>query len=519
MKKIIISAFFIFFLVTGFRGCNFDSSIFGVDLKTLMGGFLYDNKDSGFITWFYITAGEHGKIFTNEDPVTDFWIERNSGTTNQINFVRAAPEVDTAIVYAVGDNGTILKSPDRGIDWTVLSSPTTRNLYGIDFSNFNSPYVVGDSGLILKSSNAGSTWEFQNSGVNRRLNSIYSLGNLLAIAVGEKGTILKTTNAGTNWQNISLNDTTTDLNKVGQMGSTFFGIIAGIVGDNGKMYRSSDYTFWNPVETGITNDLSDFLFNGNGASGFLTGDSGTVIYTTNSGVTWTSSFFIQSLTSEDVKAAIRVNDSTFAGIAGNEFIIFSANEDLLPVELSAFSAAVNNNDVILSWTTLSESNNKGFEVERSMVNNEWTKAGYVEGSGSSSEPVQYSFKDNRLQVGKYNYRLKQIDYNGNFEYHDLNNEVEISMPDEFILSQNYPNPFNPVTKIDFEIPSDGNVKIKVYDAAGKLISSLIDEYKTAGFYSLSFNAVNFSSGVYFYRMEFSSAGQTQHKVMKMLLTK
>jgi hypothetical protein len=173
----------------------------------------------------------------------------------------------------------------------------------------------------------------------------------------------------------------------------------------------------------------------------------------------------------------------------------------------------------LSWITTQEVNNSGFDVERSQLNNEWSKVGYVNGRGTMSEPNQYSFVDRELQPGKYYYRLKQVDFNGNYEYHNLNNEVDIISPNKFIVSQNYPNPFNPETKIDFELPFNGNVNIKIYDVAGKLLSTLVDEYKSAGYYSVDFNARDLSSGVYFYRMEYSSAGQSQNKVMKMLLAK
>ncbi|MCY7362944.1 MAG: hypothetical protein LH629_12900, partial [Ignavibacteria bacterium] len=116
----------------------------------------------------------------------------------------------------------------------------------------------------------------------------------------------------------------------------------------------------------------------------------------------------------------------------------------LPVELASFSSSISGNNVNLNWTTSSEINNAGFDVERSNVNsqtaNEWMKIGYVKGNGSVSTLQNYIFTDRFLNSGKYKYRLKQIDFNGNFEYFNLNSDVEIGTPNEFSLSQNYPNP-------------------------------------------------------------------------------
>ena len=100
----------------------------------------------------------------------------------------------------------------------------------------------------------------------------------------------------------------------------------------------------------------------------------------------------------------------------------------------------------------------------------------------------------------YSYRLKQIDFNGSFEYHNLSNDVEIGVPTEFNLSQNYPNPFNPSTKIDFQIPENGNVKITLYDMTGREVAVILNEVKEAGYYNVNFNGSNLSTGAYFYRI-------------------
>ena len=177
---------------------------------------------------------------------------------------------------------------------------------------------------------------------------------------------------------------------------------------------------------------------------------------------------------------------------------------VLPVELSSFVSIVHGNDVSLKWATTTEINNSQFNIERSEVSNgvsdNWYSIGTVQGNGNSNTPIDYSYTDNNLTSGKYNYRLKQIDFNGNYEYHNLTNEVVIGVPEKFELSQNYPNPFNPVTNLGFGISDLGFVSLKVYDAMGKEVATLVNEIKPAGRYQVTFDGSNLGSGVYFYKI-------------------
>lgn len=173
---------------------------------------------------------------------------------------------------------------------------------------------------------------------------------------------------------------------------------------------------------------------------------------------------------------------------------------VLPVELSSFTSSVNGRSATLNWLTSSENNNSGFVIERSASGNQWENVGFVSGSGTTSSPHNYSFTDNSLNTGRYSYRLKQTDFNGNFEYHDLSGEVVIGIPSDFSLSQNYPNPFNPSTVINFDIPNDGSVSLTLYDMQGKLIKVLSDGFRPAGYYSVTLNASDLPSGTYFYRL-------------------
>jgi hypothetical protein len=191
----------------------------------------------------------------------------------------------------------------------------------------------------------------------------------------------------------------------------------------------------------------------------------------------------------------------------------SIGNDPLPVELASFTAVTNRNNVTLNWATSKETNNQGFDVERSVVGaNSWAKVGTVTGNGTTTETRSYSFTE-RVTTGNYSYRLKQIDFNGNFEYHNLSSEVNVGVPSEFAISQNYPNPFNPSTKIDYDIATDGNVSVVLFDMSGREVAKLVNDFKTAGYYTVNFNASNLSSGMYFYRISASNFSQTKKMVL------
>jgi len=197
-----------------------------------------------------------------------------------------------------------------------------------------------------------------------------------------------------------------------------------------------------------------------------------------------------------------------------------AGDTVLPVELANFSANVNKNNVSLAWTTSTETNNQGFEIERKLVGSEdWTKVGnLIAGKGTTTTPTEYSYND-RPNTGNYNYRLKQIDFNGTISYHALSNEVIVGLPTVYSISQNYPNPFNPSTKIDFELPYDSKVSILLYDISGREVGKLVNEQLTAGYHNVQFNGSNLASGMYFYRISANGGSQNFISTKKMVLIK
>ncbi|HRJ03942.1 MAG TPA: BNR-repeat neuraminidase N-terminal domain-containing protein [Ignavibacteria bacterium] len=188
----------------------------------------------------------------------------------------------------------------------------------------------------------------------------------------------------------------------------------------------------------------------------------------------------------------------------------------LPVNLKYFTSEVSFRNVILKWATLSEINNYGFDIERrSDADTGWIKRGFIEGNGTISSECMYSFAENDLSAATFSYRLKQLDYNGNAEYFYLGSNVTVNKPLKFDISQNYPNPSNPESKIDFQIPKNAYVSIRVFDITGREVAVLQDSFMDAGFHSVKFEGANLSSGVYFYRILTESFSKT----MKLILVK
>jgi hypothetical protein len=188
------------------------------------------------------------------------------------------------------------------------------------------------------------------------------------------------------------------------------------------------------------------------------------------------------------------------------------------VELTSLTASVSGEDVLLNWTTATERNNKGFEVERK-VSSHWETVGFVTGKGTTTEPQVYSFRDNQVSSGKYLYRLKQIDFDGTYKYSN-NVEVSVSVPVQYSLSQNYPNPFNPSTEISFGLKTDAKVKLNVYNVLGQKVSSLINNEMNAGGHSIKFNASEMPSGIYFFSLEANGTdGSNFTSTKKMMLLK
>ena len=191
--------------------------------------------------------------------------------------------------------------------------------------------------------------------------------------------------------------------------------------------------------------------------------------------------------------------------AGGQSGYSNVAQIVVPVELTSFTASLNMSQVLLKWSTASETNNMGFEILRSSQTDidNWEAIGFVEGKGTTTEFTNYEFYN---ELSEFNlsatlkYRLKQIDFSGQFEYSDII-EIEVTSPTEYSLEQNYPNPFNPSTVIEFSLPEDvSNVKLSIYNALGENVAELVNSSLTAGKYQYQWNAKNVATGMYIYEL-------------------
>ena len=214
---------------------------------------------------------------------------------------------------------------------------------------------------------------------------------------------------------------------------------------------------------------------------------------------------------------INGSDSTDPGA---HFYAQSVSGVTLPIQLASFTAlTLSKTSVKLSWETLSETNNYGFEVQRSTDGTTFTSisGAFIAGNGTTTAKHDYSYVDNDYASGNF-YRLKQMDLSAAVHYSDAVNPQSTTAiappakPTVYSMSQNYPNPFNPSTNIDFTLPQDSHVRIEVYNMIGQKVMTLMDEAKTAGYYTVKLDGTNLASGMYIYRL---STGQ--HTFLKRLL--
>ena len=209
--------------------------------------------------------------------------------------------------------------------------------------------------------------------------------------------------------------------------------------------------------------------------------------------------------------SLATGTSMFAALAS----VTGTTDNPLPVELTTFTYKVNDNKITLNWSTATETNNSGFEIQRSIDKVNFTKIAFVKGAGSSTSLNNYTFTDENTGNNKIvNYRLNQVDLSGRSSYSNII-EVNLNVPSEYNLGQNYPNPFNPSTKISYSIAKSSLVRLSIYNTLGQKVKEVVNGFQQAGSYSVDFNASSLESGVYFYKLESGNFVKT----MKLLLLK
>lgn len=445
--------------------------------------------------------GDNGTILKTTNGGTE-WTKQISGTVNLLYDV-SFPDLNNG--WIVGNSGTILKTTDGGVKWVAQSSGSTKDLLGVYFVDVNNGWIIGASGTILKTTNGGTNWNLKVSGTSNHLLGLSFPDINNGWAVGN-GIILKTTNGGETWASQWDFQPNGSVFRHVYFSDTSNGTA---VGTNGTILRTTNGgKVWNFQTNKTTVDLNGVYFI-DSLNGVAVGNFGTILKTTNGGMTW---ILQTSGTSYDLRGIYfpNSNSGTIVGFGGK--ILKTTTNNVLPVELTSFTAVNTVNGVRLNWSTATELNNHGFEVQRGKDKSNFIAVGFVNGNGTSTAQHTYSFKDKNINTGKYYYRLKQIDFNGSYKYSHIV-EVNLNIPIQFSLEQNYPNPFNPTTTIKYSIPNQSLITMKLYDVLGREVTTLVNEEKTAGIYKVELNASSLASGVYFYRIKAGDFVQTKKMIL------
>lgn len=483
-------------------------------------------------TWMQQTSGTSTKLeeifFTDENTgwvigfsISNFNVilKTTNGGINWSSQTAPGGSLFTSDIYMVNSStgfictrtGQVLKTTDGGNLWSISLALADYDFISITFADANTGYTVGGSGVIYKTTNAGTSWTPQVSGQSDFLYEVVFTAPDTGYVTANIGKVLRTFDGGSTWisQTVDAFDQVTAL----YFADDNTGYTAGT--SQLKMYKTTNKGLnWSPISILITGNKTDIEFT-NASTGYVTTSTSQLFKTTNGGTNWT----LQLNSASGLFGMHFVNQTT-GYVTGNSGLIYYTNNQPLPVELGYFYESVSGNNVTLKWGTVWELNNSRFEIERMENSNPvWQKTGEIAGNGTVNNQIDYSFTDINLKSGEYFYRLKQIDYNGNYEYYNLSGSVMINKPNNFEVMQNYPNPSNPKSKIDFNIPTKGFLSVKVYDLTGREVMTLMQGYKAADFYSVEFDGSGLSSGVYFYRVEVAGDKGNFSQIKKLVLVK
>jgi photosystem II stability/assembly factor-like uncharacterized protein len=409
--------------------------------------------------------------------------------------------LNDTVGWTVGLSGVIFKTTNGGNDWVRQDSTIDSYLLRIFFADDTSGYMIGGNNF-LRTTDGGESWDVQQP-TDHILMTMFFINKNKGWIAGNEGVILTTTDAGISWNYQQMNGT-----EYGTLTSLYFidehiGFASGsgLDVEGGVILKTTDGgDHWNIVHSGDNRFIFSVFLTGCD-SGWASGDEGIMFSSINGGEDWE----LQGSGTFDDLLSVNIKSSDAGWTIGNNGVVLKYHHDPieppLPVELLSFEAVHYVNEVRLNWITATEINNKGFEIEKQIVdkNNSgrWFTIGFVQGRGTTTLSQAYSFIDKNITPGEYYYRLKQIDYNGTFQYSDIVN-ISVAPQFSFKLDQNYPNPFNPATRINFSLKEKGPVLLKIYDALGSEVATLVNEEKPAGDYNIYFNGEKFASGTYFY---------------------
>jgi hypothetical protein len=286
------------------------------------------------------------------------------------------------------------------------------------------------------------------------------------------------------------------------------GLFAGTTGRGA--FRSTDNgTTWTPVNSGLPINVWVYGFAIGGTALFAsTGSS--VFLSTDNGASWAE--VSTGLPTSSFPGSLALSSTNLFVGTSYRGLWRRPLAEMIPVELTSFTASANGKEVLLNWSTATEINNQGFEVQRKFGMSDFVTVGSFKGHGTTTYTNNYTYIDKLTNAGKYFYRLKQIDYGGKYEYSQTV-EINWSPFTTYKLEQNYPNPFNPTTTIGFGIKEKGNVRLSILNILGEEIRVLLNEEKEAGYHSIEFNASDLTSGVYFYRIQTGNFIDTKKMIL------
>jgi photosystem II stability/assembly factor-like uncharacterized protein len=441
-----------------------------------------------------IAVGNNGTIIGTTDG-GNTWNSGNSGTTEHLRKVFVSG-FTLPTITVVGDNGTILRSTDAGLSWTPLTSGVSLDLLDIfvhDPTNGTTMTAVGESGVILWTNNGGNNWMLRLSPVPATMRGVFFKTLLEGFTVGDNGTILHTTNNGNNWAAVA-SGTSANLHHV-----YFTDADTGwVVGDSGVILKSTDAgATWSTQTSPTTAHLRRLMFTST-STGSIVGDNGVILRTTDAGWSWQQQ---SSGTTRDLSSVFFVDASN--GMAtGEQGLVIATTNGGVPVELRGFSAQTQANGAVrLQWETESETQNFGFDVQRE-AGTGWETLGFVDGHGDSEVSRSYVYTDRTPPaVPTLRYRLRQIDFDGGWEYLPEARVERTGIPATASLAA-WPNPFTSVTNLQVTLPVSTPVRVRVYDVAGRLLATLHEGALHTGTHVLPWRASALGSGRYHATLEF-----------------